>query len=124
MLRLTPWFHSIAVRDEALIQTKTYNSEILPGDLPSLITLSWNWHSRLVIRVHHVLCRRSEFSKRLMPRSCGLCTSDSTRFRLRSSRRTDLTFDAILYRTCGEISYCDQLGRVETLAWRGAFETR
>lgn len=40
MLRLAPWFHLIEVRDGALIQSYTENSENLPGDLHGVINRS------------------------------------------------------------------------------------
>lgn len=56
MLRLAPWLHPIAVRVEALIQPYIDNSDNLPGDLPRVITLSWDWRSGVAIPAHNVLC--------------------------------------------------------------------
>ncbi|CAN8073462.1 unnamed protein product [Agarophyton chilense] len=40
MLRYAPWFHPLAVRDEDWIHSYTDNSEMLPGDLPGVVTMS------------------------------------------------------------------------------------
>lgn len=48
------WFHPLAVRDEELAQSYTDDKENLPGDLPGVITMSWDWGNRIAIPVHHV----------------------------------------------------------------------
>lgn len=104
VLRLSPWYHSIAVGEEYLIQSYTENSENLPGDLPRLITLLWDWRRRVAIPVHDVLRQRSESPEE----------ADATLVRIAYLRQhrppfevplaDGLSFDVFLYRTRGEIS--------------------
>lgn len=54
MLRLAPWFHPIAMRDEALVQSCTDNWDNLPRALPAVVTLSCDWRSCVELLAHHV----------------------------------------------------------------------
>lgn len=86
MLRLAPCFHPIALRDEALIQSYTYDTtrKSSPELFPALSTCRGTGAvtSRFLIIMHFAIARNPFRS--VMPRSCGLRTSNSIRPRSKS----------------------------------------
>lgn len=108
MLRLAPWFHPIAVRDGALIQSYTDNSENLPGNLLGMMTLSREWCSRAAILAHHVLLRRSESPDEAHATLVRIVYLRQRWAPLDVPAADMLTFHILLYRFGGEISYCDR----------------
>lgn len=119
MLRHAPWFHPLAVSDEELIASYADTVNTLPGDLPGVVTMSWDWRQRIAIPVHHVRRRAGE--------SAVDAHADFVRIAHRRQGRApfefpvppEVTFDVLLYRTRGEIGYCDRLAELETFQWRG-----
>ncbi|PXF47025.1 hypothetical protein BWQ96_03215 [Gracilariopsis chorda] len=117
MLRHAPWFHPLAVRDEDLIASYADTVNTLPGDLPGIVTMSWDWRQRIAIPVHHV--RRNSWESAVTAHAAFVRVAH-----LRQRRapfefpiREEQTFDVLMYRNRGEMGYCDRLADLETFAW-------
>ncbi|CAN8076694.1 unnamed protein product [Agarophyton chilense] len=109
ILRRTPCFHPTAVFDEELVASYADGNARLPGELLALITTSWDWRRRVAVPVHAILRRRRESAEEAHCVFVRIGYSRINRANFQYPIPDEFGFDLRMYRTQGEIGYCDRL---------------
>ncbi|CAN8074894.1 unnamed protein product [Agarophyton chilense] len=109
ILRRAPWFHPTAVFDEELVASYADGNACLPGELLALITTSWEWRRRVAVPIHAILRRRRQSAEEAHYTFVRIGYSRINRANFQYPIPDEFGFDLRMYRTQGEIGYCDRL---------------